>query len=167
MILLRFRDLTVPDGQTVARHQSVIDSRDSVWWGWIMRQDEIFPSDFIMSLAERLESDRLEEVLLLHSGTSSFYRAEVAAVSALPDGTRVRSPELHLTPSYMHESVCPAWFELRNIIPYAAPSTMVVRSTPTLPEPASFDVDLLKKQRVSAAELRNSGATMWDITVIP
>ncbi len=163
MIVLRFRDLTVPDNVTIDRHQELARLKGAVWWGWIMRQDETFPTDFIVALSARLSSIGAEDVLLFHSGMGTFFRARMAKVNALPNGTRIRSPDHFLTPPYMHESVCPAWFELTEIANIESIERMRLISLPTLSTPSDFDQSLLSKGTIIVSDLRNSGATLWEI----
>lgn len=163
MILLRFRDLTVPDGETVRRHKAIITRRGAVWWGWIMRQDETFPSDDIIKISAALEVSGPMEMLLYHSGSADFFAATVNRISAVPGGRRVRAPELDLTPAYMHESVCPAWFEFVALEPLTEDPALSVVRLPTLSHPSATDAGLVGGPPVDSQRLRNSGATMWEV----
>jgi hypothetical protein len=163
-LVLRFRDLTVPDGATIKRHGEIISSRGATWWGWIMRQDEIFPDEFIVTLSRRLEEVGPQLIYLFHTGSGEFYRASLGRIAALPGGMRIRSPEMDLTPAYMHESVCPAWFEISGIEKLEGQPDIVVESMPTLLSPSQTDCRLNSGIMIQATELRNSGATLWVIS---
>ena len=160
-ILLRFRDLTVPVGETIRRRSTLIDSQGATWWGWIMRQDEKFPEEFILRLSKVIEDEGQQGILLFHTGAGLFYEADLSGISALPGGFRIRSPELDLTPVYMHESVCPVWFELSGIRAMARQPALSIVAMPTLAKPSETDKQLLLRPNVTAQDLRNSGATLW------
>jgi hypothetical protein len=163
MLMLRFRDLTIPDGETIRRHEALIATRRTVWWGWIMRQDETFPNDYVVKLSRELAEQGTQRIVPYHSGAGQFFYADLARISALPGGYRIRSPEMELTPVYMHESVCPAWFELKQISLSESMPAFVVKALPTLPNPSPVDKELAGGVEATAALLRNSGATLWDI----
>jgi hypothetical protein len=164
MMMLRFRDLTIPDGETVRRHKAIIDGKGSVWWGWIMRQHEVFPGDYIVALSRELAESGKREILLYHSGSGQFFQAQLSRVSALPGGHRIRSPQMDLTPPYMHESVCPAWFELRELDEVTPPPSVHLCRMPTLANAELANAGD-NGDYVTDALLRDSGATLWEVEV--
>jgi hypothetical protein len=162
MILLRFRDLSIPDGETIRRHIDVIESRGYVWWGWIMRAQERHPVEVLAALS-RLAVMSEQTVEMLHTGTIRVYEAKVTAVHGDLVGTRTLTPEIDHTPAYMHESSCPIWFRLVSIHAVSVIQFTRVLSFPTLDKCSAFEDTLLTKQPVLASDFTESGATLWEI----
>lgn len=167
-LALRFRDLNIPDGETIRRHRAKIDAHGSVWWGWIMRQRESFPGHFLAEWDQQLERSSGAQVVLFNSGEERLYSAIMTDVAAYPEGVRIQTPEVQKTPGYMAEAECPAWFQLAEISPAPLEDVQItILSFPTLIDQASIDHDLLGKTLASVGELRLSTATLWEVDVEP
>ncbi|WP_244593829.1 hypothetical protein [Escherichia coli] len=74
-IILRFRDLVTPAGETITLHQEVIKSKGSVWWGWWAKPDERVSSEFI-KIKQNLASKPLG-IFLFDSGQKKLYKAKL------------------------------------------------------------------------------------------
>jgi hypothetical protein len=48
-LILRFRDLSTSPGETLARHQAIIEKNGHVWWGWWNKQGETVPENAFRS----------------------------------------------------------------------------------------------------------------------
>lgn len=165
-LALRFRDLNIPDGETIRRHRAKIDTHESVWWGWIMRQRETFPGHFLADWGRHLEAVGGAMVILFNTGEDRLYAAKMADVAAYPEGVRIQTPEVQKTPSYMAEAECPAWFQLTEISPDPLLNVgLKILSFPSLEQPASVDDALLGRVLTDVSELRLSTATLWEVDV--
>lgn len=165
-LALRFRDLNIPDGETIRRHRARIATHGSVWWGWIMRQRESFPGHFLAEWDQTLERSGGATVLLFNSGEERLYSAKMTDVAAYPEGNRIQTPEVQKTPGYMAEAECPAWFQLSEISPLPIEEIeLAIVSFPTLAPPANVDQQLLGRPLESIADLRLSTATLWHVEV--
>jgi hypothetical protein len=146
-IILRFRDLSIPDGETIRRHRESISVFGDTWWGWIMRQRESYPEQLFITLAQRLK-EQPQSIYLFHSGEVTLYPAQLKRISAFPGGMKLQSPDVQRTPPYMTEAECPAWFQLSKIdAPIQTASTLSITSFPTLLTPAPPDLELLGTQK--------------------
>src|SRR5262245_51978300 len=142
-IALRFRDLSIPDGETVKRHRQRIQAHGCVWWGWMMRQREMFPDALLQGLAHEA-SQAEKHVFLYHSGECSFYPAILTEIAAYPGGAKILTPEVQKTPSYMAEAECPAWYRLTAISdPLARLENASIVGMPTLCKRSQADETLL------------------------
>ena len=54
LIVLRFRDIEVDLGETIARHRQIIEDHDCCWWGWLSREYELNPHQELDGLHTRL-----------------------------------------------------------------------------------------------------------------
>lgn len=161
MIILRFRDITVPDAETINRHAAISEKHGKVWWGWMMRQHEAFPADFLLSLSAELTKSS-QKVLLLHTGFRKLYDAKLHRVATFPDGKKITSPERNFTPTYMHESECAAWFSLSSFAEAEMTSIPNISALPTLPNPSQSDSLLLSEVDIPLEKLSSSDATIWE-----
>jgi hypothetical protein len=164
-MVLRFRDLSIPDGETIIRHNKKIVQHQKVWWGWIGRQREIFPNQYLEAIAAQAAAGAGIEIYLYHSGFALLYPARLTQVSALPSGQKVRTPELRCTPEYMNEAQCAAWFCISDIQDAVSSATIEVETFPTLVELKKPDDSLLRRSLSDLEELRISTATLWDASV--
>jgi len=162
MILLRFRDITIPDGETIERHSLISENHDYVWWGWMMRQHEIFPEKFLLELSLDLVQSS-QSVLLVHTGFRRLYSANLLGVSTYPDGQKISSPERTFTPKYMHESKCAAWFKLASFSELRHPSISKISGFPTLPDLSIPDQSLLEDNNIPLSKFLTSEATIWEV----
>ncbi|EAN9503902.1 calcineurin phosphoesterase, partial [Salmonella enterica] len=79
-IILRFRDLVTPAGETITLHQDIIKSKGSVWWGWWAKADEQCPREFNDLKAQISENNPLE-IYLFDSGQLKIYFANLIGIS--------------------------------------------------------------------------------------
>lgn len=164
-IILRFRDLSIPLGETLRRHRHIAKRHSYVWWGWMKRNREGRPNSLLSETAAAA-SERVVSAYLYDSGTDRIHAARLSGIAALPNDD-IPSPEPGLTPSYMAEAILPAWFKLSDISP--EPLTrpvLAIHSLPTLPDETDTDSVTLDQQFSDLATLRKSGATMWSGEII-
>lgn len=164
MILLRFRDISIPDGQTIEQHNDISFAMGHVWWGWIRRAQENFPKDFLVNVSRQLENSN-EQILLLHTDFSKFYQTNLKMIHAHLDGRKALSPQEECTPRYMHGNPCSAWFHLTKIEPTDFKSIKKVVDLPTLPNPREADKKLLNDTPLTAIDFKASDATLWVVEI--
>ena len=162
MILLRFRDISIPDGETIIRHKSISSKLGFVWWGWITRAEEAFPTHDLVEISRRLEESS-EPIMMVHTDFNVFYQAEVLTVHAHLDGKKMHTPQEDYTPKYMHENQCTAWFKLSRIASCKQSQIKKVAAAPTILSPNGFDETLLKETPIPVKFFKSSGATLWII----
>jgi len=163
-IILRFRDLNIPLGETISRHSRIISERGHVWWGWIRRQREEFPSKFFATVATSCHAGSPMPIWLYDSGVHQLHSARLARIWAAPGGPPLPSPETRYTPTYMSEAILSAWFKLVMIDekPIQA-GQMTIEEFPTLQAQTLGDHDqgLMNKTFDDLSILRHSEATLW------
>lgn len=166
VVILRFRDLNIPYGETISRHARAIAEHGYTWWGWIRRQKEEFPGDLFAFLSTTCHTRGAVPIHLFDSGAEQVRRAYLTAISAAPGGPPLPTPEIRCTPSYMSEALLPAWFKLSGIEPNPLLQPEVkVEGLPTLADPAAPDYELLTSSFCDLSKLRHSGATLWTASV--
>lgn len=158
LIVLRFRDIELPSGETIARHRGTIGMHRYCWWGWLFREYERNP---------HLELDRLTaqlgeppfDVALLDTGRGLVFRGACHEVRSHPRPQR--SPEVGATPDYYNHRRAPAWFRFTQIDD--ADESLVVGKECILLPSASGDcyVDILGKTVQRIGDLRRQEVTMW------
>jgi hypothetical protein len=166
IIILRYRDLNIPLGETIVRHNRSIEDHGHVWWGWMRRQKETFPSALFASLSAECRSRASIPIYLFDSGTEQIHKAQLGGISAAPAGAPLPPPDSRCTPQYMAEAILPAWFKLTKIeeSPLSEPIVQVT-GLPTLPNPSAPDLDLLTHEIRDLSQLRHSGATLWEAAI--
>lgn len=115
--MLRFRDLTVDEGETISEHRSILSRNGGVWWGWWKRQTEVVPTDALTKLQAQLEAnlDHQIQAYLLDAGQELLYRVKVDSIRMAPSGTLIQSPDVFMSPDYYHRGRYPVWFRLTEI----------------------------------------------------
>ncbi len=111
-LLLRFRDLSCPRGETINRHSELIQSRGYVWWGWWNKGHEKLPSDTLTAL--KLKGEGKKPVYLFDSAQKKFYRATMDDYKA-EVGCEIVTPSTDHTPTYYVENTHPVWFKFSQI----------------------------------------------------
>lgn len=112
-LLLRFRDLSCPKGETIKRHSDLIDKAGHAWWGWWNKGHEKLPSNTLTSL--KLKNHEIEKyVYLFDSAQKIFYRAVLVDHRAEVD-CEISTPDKNHTPSYYEENHHPIWFKFNKI----------------------------------------------------
>ena len=157
LIVLRFRDIGVPNGDTFRHHADLIASRDTCWWGWLSRQHERNPHEELKSLREQLGTPF--DVALYDTGQGVVYRATCNDIRVSPK--EMRSPDPTLTPAYYNDRKAVAWFRLSHIERVEA-SFVVGRTCVAMPSaaPDAF-TDLLTKRVNALNDLRRQEVTLW------
>ncbi|EGR0794731.1 metallophosphoesterase [Vibrio cholerae] len=112
-LILRFRDLSCPRGETIKRHKDIIIKEGYVWWGWWNKGHEKLPADTLKELNLKMqESDR--SVYLFDSAQQKFYRANILDYKSEIDGG-IETPSKKHTPTYYIENTHPLWFKFNSI----------------------------------------------------
>ncbi|MBY8216369.1 hypothetical protein KW517_20500 [Vibrio fluvialis] len=75
-LLLRFRDLSCPKGETIRRHSDLIDEKGFAWWGWWNKGHEKLPVDTLTNLGLK-ESGANRYIYLFDSAQKTFYKAKL------------------------------------------------------------------------------------------
>ncbi|WP_159281494.1 metallophosphoesterase family protein [Rahnella variigena] len=110
-LILRFRDLVTPTGETINRHEEIIKSHGSVWWGWWAKPDERVSSEFLQ-IQEQLASNQLG-VYLFDSGQAKLYKALLNNVQLHPSS--LACPDKERSPAYYATQRYNVWFEFASI----------------------------------------------------
>ncbi|HDY7465005.1 metallophosphoesterase [Vibrio parahaemolyticus] len=114
-LLLRFRDLSCPRGETINRHKEIIRTKGYVWWGWWNKGHEKLPTETLDQLALKVEDDSDKFVYLFDSAEKKFYKATVLTYKA-EVGSEIKAPDESHTPSYYIENTHPLWFKFQRIV---------------------------------------------------
>lgn len=112
-IILRFRDLVTPTGETIQKHQDIITSKGSVCWGWWAKPDERVSSEFLLIQRYLATSHKELRIFLFDSGQSKIYEANLAHVYL--NGTVIPCPNKEKSPEYYSEQQYNLWFEFTSI----------------------------------------------------
>lgn len=159
LIVLRFRDIELPSGETIARHRTTIAQHGFCWWGWLFRDYERNPHTELRRLAQMVgESDAIP-VALFDTGRSMIFRGTCREIRA--SRTLLRSPDPAATPAYYNDRRAPAWFRLTDI-DEADHSLVVGRRCVEMPS-ASEEcfVDLAGQIVTHIKDLRRQEVTLW------
>lgn len=111
-IILRFRDLSIADGETISLHKTIIEEKGDVWWGWWKKPLEKTPIENFGALNSIAANDTLE-ILLVDSGQHKLYKAVCSEIKSYRD--KVQSPDADKTPSYYNSERYTAWFKFSSI----------------------------------------------------
>lgn len=112
-VILRFRDLDVPDNDTIRRHKDIISEKGYVWWAWWKKGNERTPQDEFAMLSAHAQNESVF-VYLLDSGLNKVYKATCVEIK-VNKSTKVLSPEKDYTPAYYCENKYHAWFKFTAI----------------------------------------------------
>lgn len=123
VLILRFRDLVVPQpGHTVSEHNKIAEKEPYyTWWGWWRKQSEDVPRDLWAKLKAASSAPGSNTyALLLDSGRHLLFRARLHDVEFPSEGEYIEAPEDgERTPDYYQEIAKPApfasWFKLGKI----------------------------------------------------
>jgi hypothetical protein len=159
LIVLRFRDIEVDLGQTIALHKRAIAESGFCWWGWLYRGYERNPHRELERLGEALARSDGFPVALFDTGQSTVYRATCTEIRAM--SRPQRSPNPAATPAYYNDRRAPAWFRLTDIVEIG-PSLVIGRTCCEMPS-ASDEcfVDLLGQVVRHLRDLRRQEVTLW------
>ena len=166
-IILRFRDLGLDLGQTVALHQEIIQRVDSgyVWWGWWRKHGETVPEDIFRDLNKRAKGGGLR-AYLMDSGQQKLYEVICAGIKWAPDLVEISSEDLELTPEYYNKRKYLAWFKLTKITEVLNPEEVLhgfsyLRVDDFFEEKESNYTAFYGKQVHSLKELKQQDRTIW------
>ena len=111
-LVLRFRDIERPLGETIRLHQQLIAEHKFTWWGWLYRSYETVPVERFGAFRSSISAGPLE-VLLYDTGQGCIYSAMCTDL-AFQDYLEA-SPEPRATPAYYNARSAPAWFKFVGI----------------------------------------------------
>lgn len=161
IIVLRFRDIELPLGDTIVCHKRVIAERGYCWWGWLYRGFERNPHRELRQLGVPLTQspDSGMDVALFDTGRGLLFQARCVEIRATP--TLQRSPQPAATPGYYNDRRAPAWFRFTDIHEMST-SRVIGRICVDMPS-ASEDcfVDLLGQVVTHLKDLRRQEVTLW------
>lgn len=159
LIVLRFRDIGVPLGETISRHKTVIAEHGFCWWGWLFRDYERNPHADLERLGRSFRHSGGSPIALLDTGRGMVFRATCREIRAT--STLQRSPDPTATPGYYNDRRAPAWFNLTDI-EEVDPSFIVGRICREMPS-ASDEcfVDLQGQVVRHIKDLRRQEVTLW------
>lgn len=111
-IILRFRDLSIPD--TIVAHKKIIDVSEYVWWGWWAKPREKVPIDEFNFLNNLIMSQGELIIYLLDSGNGVLYEAVCTDIH-FHNGLKESTPEPDKTPEYYRDNSYRIWFKFSCI----------------------------------------------------
>jgi predicted phosphodiesterase len=116
-LILRFRDLVTPRGDTIKKHKEKCDEKGSVWWGWWSKAGETIPDNTFRILKKKATSDKKLTVYLLDSGQRKLFEAQCLDIHWEIDHKVCGAPEKEKdnTPKYYIDQEYLAWFNFSDI----------------------------------------------------
>lgn len=165
LIVLRFRDIDLDLGETIAKHRQIIEDHDYCWWGWLSREYEANPHQELDALHTALASEGVDvsyPVVLYDTGQGKLHRAMCNSIRT--SNKHMYSPEVGLTPDYYRNKRAIAWFRLLQITDSSA-EVVVGRTCHAMPSAsAECSTDLLGKEVKDIRDLRRQEVTLWVLT---
>lgn len=147
LLVLRFRDLGIPSGETIHRHRQVIATHDQCWWGWWSRRHESDPLPILSAIAFP------SAVMLFDSDGMQMFSAD--CMEARGSATEMLSPAVEQTPDYYNGRRLRAWFRFREIEPCTSEDVIGMSCFST-------SIGVVEPEVVTSLEvLRDSHPTMW------
>lgn len=168
-MILRFRDLSVNTGQTIATHSAIADGKGSVWWGWWNKKGEKIPWAVFQDFARRSQRSPPFEIYLFDTGTFSLYKTELLDIAWDSRGGFIATPDADLTPDYYGRSTSYlAWYKLGQIERIDDGEAFLrgwsyVRVDEFFETGKSIFSDFYGKQISSFLELKHQERTIWFI----
>lgn len=167
-IILRFRDLSVPENQTIDRHKRIIEDNGYVWWGWWKKHNENPPMSLFKHIRIIIEQEGKLDILLVDSGSQD--RVYTATCEGLEyKDELIDSPEEGTkTPSYYQETKLFCWFKFSTISPIKLDAQGFLNKYSYIESHDIFSnespyKDIDNKQVSSHKELRHQNRTLWPI----
>lgn len=163
-LLLRFRDLSCPKGETIKRHSDLIDKEGFVWWGWWNKGHEKLPSKTLTNL--ELKNNEIKRyVYLFDSAQKTFYKAVLKDYKAEVDD-EIPTPDASHTPSYYEDNFHPVWFKFNDIEEIDSSEIVGKKSYESMDdlfiEESHYEI-YDHKIVASAEELAEQNRTIWRI----
>ncbi|WP_210442296.1 metallophosphoesterase family protein [Vibrio crassostreae] len=163
-LILRFRDLSCPRGETIKRHKEIIQDEGYVWWGWWNKGHEKLPADTLRALNLK-DQGRHRYVFLFDSAQQTFYRAALLDYQADFDG-EIHTPNEEHTPSYYVDNTHPLWFKFNQITEVDASEVIESKSYEPMEDLFSSEshYEIYDNKVVSSSdELTEQNRTVWRI----
>jgi hypothetical protein len=114
-LILRFRDLSTSPGETLARHQAIIEKNGHVWWGWWNKQGETVPENAFRSILQSITQNGSYDIFLFDTGQHLLHRAKLVQIEWDRELKLIPTPEPAATPDYYGTSRYFVWFKLSAI----------------------------------------------------
>jgi 3',5'-cyclic AMP phosphodiesterase CpdA len=114
-IVLRFRDLALPPGDTIRLHRQIIDDKGTTWWGWWNKSGEVVPDKCFRALKKLIDQNGSLDILLFDSGQREIRNAKLSNIVWQVDHSRQPPDDKELTPTYYNDHKFLAWFVLTQI----------------------------------------------------
>lgn len=161
-LVLRFRDINVPDGHTIKEHLRIVHHHGSCWWGWLCREYEQNPTDALEEFKLAATERTPLTIALYDTGPTAGRLYAAKCVEIRPFRRPQRSPKVDLTPDYYRDRPTVAWFRLAEIAE-ADPSLVVGRTCAAMPTASPTDcfVDLVGRPIGRLPDLRRQEVTLW------
>lgn len=158
-LLLRFRDLSVGLGETVNKHNEIIEEKGFAYWGWWNKGIERLPESFFQK--EKLD----DHIYFFDTGSDSFFQAPFYGIE-VQNKNKFPSPDEEHTPGYYADSTYLAWFKIGFIKKISAEEIVKKKSycgfLEAINEDHHSDYEVYSnKQVLSAKELRQQDRTVW------
>ena len=166
-ILLRFRDLSTPQGTTIQSHKEIIDKTGYVWWGWWAKRGEKVPYEIFSAINGWAKNNDGFAVYLFDSGQRKFYRAQLVEIKfGQSQSERISSPEPEATPEYYRTTEYLAWYKFGKIEEEHEATVIDAFSYLSVPDFFTTDygeryVPYDDKVVVSTRELSSQDRTIW------
>src|SRR5690349_2702109 len=113
-VLLRFRDLTA-DVDTIDAHNTIVEQKGSVIWGWWKKPPEPEPDPGLSMLLKELERSDNSRIFFIDSANRKLYRAPLFQLYYHPGAVETPPPDRDLCPDYYENKHLPAWFRIGKI----------------------------------------------------
>ena len=164
-LILRFRDLSTPLGDTIKEHQALIAAKKFVWWGWWSKGGERIPLETIASL-NNIARNKTLRLLLFDSGQEKLYLAKCNEILWDRDTNRISSPDPGRTPGYYGKNKYLCWFKFTEIVEAGNPEKELKKLTYVqvdefFTEPPSKFLAFYGKQISSLKELQAQPRSIW------
>ena len=164
-LILRFRDLVTPSGDTILLHQQLIREKTFVWWGWWNKASETIPADVFRQLLTTANGKDGLGMLLLDSGNARLYWAICTDIRWEINYGRKPSPDSAATPDYYKDQTYLVWFKFTDISGLSDESPLrdftYVRVDNFFEDKQSRYTPFYGKRIYSVRELIQQNRTIW------
>jgi hypothetical protein len=80
-MVLRFRDLSTDQGETISLHKAIIENKGYVWWGWWKKQGETIPLEVFTAFSRSIKEHGALVIYLFDTGTLNLFRAQLDGIA--------------------------------------------------------------------------------------